>query len=126
MPSSHAVSRLRRISPDALTALVASVAFILRFPSIVQPIGVDQGIFLTSGWAMTRGLVLYRDIWDQKPPGIHLTYAAAVALFGPHASIVFWLDILAAIATCGLVYAIARRTSNAVTARTAAVIYVTS
>src|SRR5947208_15925589 len=98
MPSSQAASRLRRLLQDAVAALIACLAFALRFPSILQPIGVDQGIFLTSGWAMTRGLVLYRDVWDQKPPGIHLTYAAAVALFGPHAAIVFWLDILTAIA----------------------------
>jgi len=53
-----------------------------RLVALPQPLGVDEGIFATAGWGLTRGLMLYRDVWDQKPPGIHLTYAAGFALFG--------------------------------------------
>ncbi len=106
-----------------MTAAVSGAAFLLRLPSMVQPVGIDQGIFLTAGWGMTRGLALYRDVWDQKPPGIHLTYALAVAFAGSHSAVVFWLDFVAALATCAFVYAIARRTGSLVAARVATVAY---
>ncbi len=108
---------------DALTAAIVGAAFACRLPSITEPIGIDQGIFLTTGWGMTRGLALYGGVWDQKPPAIHLTYAAAIAIAGPHPSIVFWLDLLAALATCGFVYALARRISTPLTARASAIAY---
>ncbi len=38
---------------------------------MVQPMGIDQGIFTAAAWGMSQGDMLYRDLWDQKPPGIH-------------------------------------------------------
>ncbi|HEU4409550.1 MAG TPA: hypothetical protein VFS43_30125 [Polyangiaceae bacterium] len=44
--------------------------------------GRDQGIYAVVGEGMTRGLAPYKDLWDFKPPGIFLVYAAARAAFG--------------------------------------------
>ena len=63
-----------------------------RLTAVAEPLGIDQGIFATAGWGMTRGLMLYRDVWDQKPPGIHLLYAGAIALAGPHSWLIVLLD----------------------------------
>ncbi len=57
--------------------------------------------------------MLYRDVWDQKPPGIHLTYAAGFALLGAKDRTVLLLDIIAATVACACVFAIARRLSTA-------------
>lgn len=53
--------------------------------------------------------MLYRDIWDQKPPGIHLTYAAAFAIFGAHDRTIVVLDAIAATVACAFVVVIALR-----------------
>ena len=75
-----------RTSTACFGAVVA--AFLVRLPSIVQPLGIDQGIFVTCAWGLRRGLAMYRDVWDQKPPGIHLIYATGFSVFGERASAV--------------------------------------
>lgn len=82
--------------------LLCTFGLALRLPMMVQPMGIDQGIFTAAAWGMSQGDMLYRDLWDQKPPGIHLIYRAAIALFGPYEVTVFWMDFLAAVATTAL------------------------
>src|SRR4030095_9805332 len=61
----------------AFAALVA-----IRVPSLAQPAGGDQGLYWYVGERVLPGELPYRDAWDQKPPGIHFTYAAMTALWG--------------------------------------------
>ncbi len=64
-----------------LVLILLSVA-ILRLPSLFEPYWYgDEGIYLTLGMAVRRGLVLYRDIHDNKPPLIYLTAALAGSQF---------------------------------------------
>jgi len=111
-----------RVVVAGLSALVVA-GTLLRLPALAEPLGIDQGIFATAGSALTRGLVLYRDVWDQKPPGIHLTYAAAIAAVGPRPEVAFWLDFLAAAATCALLSAVAARQGGKTTGLAAAALY---
>lgn len=68
-----------RISP--VTLLVILVV-ILRIPSLFEPYWYgDEGIYLTLGEAIKQGLLLYRDIFDHKPPAIYLVAAAAGSIF---------------------------------------------
>src|SRR5262247_444708 len=62
-----------------LLALVAAL-LILRLPSLVQPMGPDQGLYAYVGERILHGDLAYRDAWDQKPPGIHYVYAALRAV----------------------------------------------
>ncbi len=94
-----------------------------RLIALPQPLGVDEGIFATAGWGLTRGLMLYRDVWDQKPPGVHLAYAAGFALFGAADRTVLFLDILAATAACALTFAIASRLQSRRAAWAAAIAF---
>lgn len=56
--------------------LVIAAVFLLRLPSFWEPYWYgDEGIYLALGQAMQRGAVLYRDIWDNKPPLLYLLYA---------------------------------------------------
>lgn len=55
---------------------------ILRLPSFFEPVWYgDEGIYLTLGQALRRGAMLYRDIWDNKPPLLYYFYALAGGLF---------------------------------------------
>ena len=55
----------------------------LRIPSLVEPAGGDQGLYGYEGWRILHGDVLYRDVWDQKPPGVAFLYAGLQTVW-PH------------------------------------------
>jgi hypothetical protein len=105
-PGGHAATR--RLMTLAASAVLV-VAFLLRLPALAEPIGIDQGIFITAGWGLRRGLALYRDLWDQKPPGTHLTYLLGLVCFGGRATAIAWLDILATAGTTLFLIDIGRR-----------------
>lgn len=76
--------------------------FLLRLPSLFEPHWYgDEGIYQTVGLAVREGRLLYRDIWDNKPPLLYLVYALfssdqfSVRLFslivGAGALVVFFL-----------------------------------
>jgi len=71
--------------------------------------GPDQGVYATIGWGLQRGLVLYRDLWELKPPGIYLTYRFAFALFGAREASIFWIDYLAGALTALALFDLGRR-----------------
>lgn len=99
--------RLRWTAGLSLVLVVA--AFIIRLPGIVEPLGPDQGVYATIGWGLQRGLSLYRDLWEQKPPAIYLTYRLAFDIFGDRMSAIFWIDYLAAVVAVAAVFDLARR-----------------
>jgi 4-amino-4-deoxy-L-arabinose transferase-like glycosyltransferase len=94
---------------EGLSIFGVLAAFAARLPAIVAPFGPDQGVYVTVGWGLSRGLMLYRDLWEMKPPGIYVTYWLGLTLFGSGAHAEFWLDFLAAAITCAAVFGIGRR-----------------
>ena len=62
---------------------LACVLLILRVPSLVQPMGADQGLYAYVGERILAGELPYRDAWDQKPPAIHYAYALLSAILPP-------------------------------------------
>jgi len=76
--------------------LFAALLFLLfrAIPNISYPIGRDQATYLVIGEGLLKGQRLYRDLWDNKPPGIFPIYA----LLGKFFSHVMWsvglVDIL--------------------------------
>src|SRR6185437_4735919 len=49
---------------------------LLRIPSLFEPLWYgDEGVYQTIGMALNHGRLLYRDIWDNKPPLLYLVYA---------------------------------------------------
>lgn len=54
----------------------SSVVFVfLRIPSLFEPYWYgDEGIYHVLGLGMRHGRLLYRDIWDNKPPLLYLVY----------------------------------------------------
>lgn len=66
--------------PIRLLAVLVAALLLLRLPSLVQPMGADQGLYAYVGDRIGHGELAYRDAWDQKPPGIHYIYAALRAI----------------------------------------------
>lgn len=60
---------------NRLWLALACVLLVVRLPSLVQPMGADQGLYAYAGETIRAGGWPYRDAWDQKPPAIHLAYA---------------------------------------------------
>ncbi len=69
-----------------LLALVC-VLLVVRLPSLVQPMGADQGLYAYIGDCIRAGGLPYRDAWDQKPPAIHVTYAVMRAMLARDAAV---------------------------------------
>jgi hypothetical protein len=64
-------------SRDIWFLIAASlVFFILRLPSLFEPDWYgDEGVYQTLGIAIRAGRLLYRDIFDNKPPLLYLLYS---------------------------------------------------
>lgn len=106
-----------------LFAVVVVLLLVLRLPSLVQPAGGDQGIYAYIGQSILRGEVPYRDAWDQKPPGVHFTYAVLFGLWNNEA-VVPAADLAASIVVALLLVAIGRRlTGDANAGRAAAIVF---
>ena len=85
-----------------------AVCVALRVPSLQQPAGADQALYGYVGQRILHGEVPYRDAWDQKPPGIHATYAVLWAIW-PDERVVPAADLVVAVATALLLLALGRR-----------------
>lgn len=73
--------------------LLLSLVFLLRIPSLFEPYWYgDEGIYLSIGLAIRKGFLLYRDVFDNKPPMIYLIAAAANGT-------IFWFRFLLMIST---------------------------
>jgi hypothetical protein len=71
-----------------------SLVFLRALPNLRYPLGPDQAAFCVVGQGLLHGQVLYRDVWDNKPPGIYYIYALIVKIFGPVMWSVGVVDIL--------------------------------
>ncbi len=56
--------------------IISVIFFFLRFPSLFEPNWYgDEGIYQTLGLGMNAGRLLYRDIFDNKPPLLYFLYS---------------------------------------------------
>lgn len=66
----------RKIHHLIYLGLILALAFFLKLPSLFEPNHYgDEGIYQVIGQVMRRGALLYRDIWDNKPPFLYLLYS---------------------------------------------------
>ncbi len=85
-----------------MTAICSALALLVGLPSIWYPFGRDQGLFYYAAreWLL-RGQVLYRDVWDHKPPIIYFVYMTAIGLMGEHPWAIRVLELLVAVPALG-------------------------
>jgi 4-amino-4-deoxy-L-arabinose transferase-like glycosyltransferase len=86
-------------------ALVAARAI----PNLRFPIGRDQATCCVIAQRMLEGLHLYRDLLDNRPPGIFWLYAPFVKVLGAVMWIAALADLLVVLATAAVLFLLARR-----------------
>ena len=84
------------------------VLLALRLPSLAQPAAGDQGLYAYAGARIAAGDVMYRDAWDQKPPGIAFLYSVLLRVW-PGESVVAAADLAAAAGVAILLVVLGRR-----------------
>ena len=107
--------------PWMWTALIVML-LALRLPSLVEPAGGDQGLYGYAGQRILAGDVLYRDMWDQKPPAIAFVYAALWRAW-PSEAMVPAADLVAAAAVAWLLVVLGRRLYSTEVGAGAAVLF---
>ena len=65
-----------------LSALALGLVVVSGGLCVAMPFWGDQALFAVYARELVRGAVLYRDLFDLKPPGIFLFYATGGLLFG--------------------------------------------
>jgi len=73
--------------------LILSLVFIiLRLPSLFEPYWYgDEGVYLVLGQAIRKGLVLYNQIHDNKPPTLYYLAAISQTVFGFRLLLALWM-----------------------------------
>lgn len=74
----------RRHAPLAL--LLAAFTLLIRLPNFGDPTyHIDEAFYLLAGEKMGFGLLPYVDVWDRKPAGLFVLYAAIASAGSVHA-----------------------------------------
>jgi len=77
------------------------ITLLIHIPSW-SPITRDEGVFLFAGQQLADGALLYRDVWDHKPPAIHVVNALAAQAGGRWAA---WVLVGVVLLSCVLLSA---------------------
>jgi hypothetical protein len=124
VPFTADTHKIARDSPVSIALLVVSAAALtIRALATAEPLGIDQSLWASAVRGMARGQKLYQDVWEQRPPGIYLTYLGGFSLFGWTAATVAWLDVLASSLTAVLLYVLARMLAGPRTGAVASALY---
>jgi 4-amino-4-deoxy-L-arabinose transferase-like glycosyltransferase len=93
------MGKLNKLVP--LVALIALSGLIIlsRLHTYEEPLERDITTYAVIAHEMIGGKALYSDLWDHKPPAIHVTYAAAELFAGYGRDSIFLLNIAAALGT---------------------------
>jgi 4-amino-4-deoxy-L-arabinose transferase-like glycosyltransferase len=97
----------------ALLALALLIA-VARLHTYDEPLELDITVAAVIGNELLAGRQLYTDLWDHKPPALHITHALAILLVGYGSDAIYLLNIGAAIVTLLGVYAAASAVGGAV------------
>ena len=90
---------MRTIWPGLALVALCGVIFCSRLHTYNEPLERDLTVYAVIAHEMLAGKALYSDLWDHKPPAIHVTYAAAEVIAGYGRQSIFLMNIAAAIAT---------------------------
>ncbi len=81
----------RWIEKNEGLVFILAVALLLRVPTLFEPNRyADEDIYLVIGQGLRKGLTLYRDIHDNKPPLIYLLAAIAGNVTGFRLILAIW------------------------------------
>jgi hypothetical protein len=81
----------REVKESRWIIILVLTFLFLRLPSLFEPlIYGDEGIYLTLGLAVRKGLTLYKDIHDNKPPLLYLLTAVSGNILNFRLLLFFW------------------------------------
>jgi len=100
------VDKLKRLLPVAALVGLCALIFALRLHTYNEPLERDLTTYAVIAHEMLEGKSLYSDLWDHKPPAIHVTYAAAELVAGYGRNSIFLMNVVASIATLLACYSI--------------------
>ncbi|MHC4067243.1 MAG: glycosyltransferase family 39 protein, partial [Planctomycetota bacterium] len=87
--------------------LIGLFVLALRAPLMDLPLERDEGDYAYIAWRLAHGEVPYLDWFDQKPPGVYVTYRAALGLPGDSiVAIRFVAALFAAISSTALFFVV--------------------
>jgi hypothetical protein len=90
---------VKKIWPGLVLIALCGVILFSRLHTYNEPLERDLTVYAVIAHEMLAGKALYRDLWDHKPPAIHVTYAAAELIAGYGRQSIFLMNMAAAIAT---------------------------
>ncbi len=99
---------MHRFLITAALAAMAAVIGLSRLHTYHEPMERDITTYAVTAHEMVHGRQLYSQVWENKPPGIHLTYALAELVTGYGYAEIYLLGVAAAIATLIAVFVAAR------------------
>lgn len=110
--------------PHAWLLVSLALTLLLRVPSLLEPPWYDdEGIYAAVAHAMSQGAALYRDVADNRPPGMYLIYALFLGMSDASVFAVKLGAAAAVLATQVTVFFIAWRQWNARTALVTALLF---
>jgi hypothetical protein len=71
----------------------------MRWNTSSEPVRGDQSVYAVIGHELLNGRRLYADMWDHKPPAIHVTYAVAELFTGYGPQQIYLLEMAALVVT---------------------------
>ncbi|MEP7014212.1 MAG: hypothetical protein ABI925_02110 [Verrucomicrobiota bacterium] len=93
------MGKLKKVFPVAVLVVLCGLIFFSRLHTYDEPLDRDLTTYAVIAHEMLSGKALYSDLWDHKPPAIHVTYAAAELIAGYGRDSIFLMNITAAVAT---------------------------
>lgn len=92
----------------ALVLLIAAALLSIQLAPSMMPMGRDNGIFSYTAQVMLDGGVLYRDVWENKLPGVYVIDALAFAAFGTTRWAVWGMEVAFVAAAAWVMFALLR------------------
>jgi 4-amino-4-deoxy-L-arabinose transferase-like glycosyltransferase len=90
-------------------AALSVLLLIVRLPVLTEVPERDITTYAVIGQGLLHGRDLYSDLWDHKPPGVHVAYAASIALVGENTKAIYLLSVVGSVLGLFGVWAAARR-----------------
>jgi hypothetical protein len=83
--------------PAFILGALALCLLLARIPVLTEVPERDIATYAVIGQGLLNGRSLYADLWDHKPPGVHLVYAAAIAMTGEDTRAIYLLSVLGSV-----------------------------
>jgi Dolichyl-phosphate-mannose-protein mannosyltransferase len=104
---------------------LSAVFFAFRLPSLLEPAWYsDEGTYADIGRALLHGAVLYRDVWDNKPPVMYWLAAGVISVAGADALAFAVVLCLVVTASAVATWRLARRGGGVAAATVAALLLI--